>query len=240
MFRKFSPLAEYLGRKIGKAVELRVAIDFENALKDIGNKFTHICTLGPTTYTEAHKLYAVQLIVKGLRDGKPHHRAAIVTGVTSDIKSMQDLKGRSFAFGDIKSASGHVVPRLMLKNTGIDLDDLKYRHHFGHYDEVARAVLKGDFDAGAVIESVGQQYKGQGLRILAFSDEIPEWTICSNNSLDEQDISLIKSALLSLNASTAEGSSILQSIDEHYTGFVEAENKDYNGIRTKMQKLGII
>ncbi|MGD0883525.1 MAG: phosphate/phosphite/phosphonate ABC transporter substrate-binding protein [Thermodesulfovibrionales bacterium] len=240
MFRKFSPLADYLGRKIGKTVELKVAIDFENALADLGHKVTHVCTLGPITYIEANKMYGLKVIAKGLRDGKPHHRAAIVTLAASDLKSIRDLKGRSFAFGDVKSASGHVAPQLMLKDAGIDLDDLKYHHFFGHYDEVARAVVKGDFDAGAVTESVGQHYRDQGLRILAYSDEIPEWNICSNNSLDEGDISLLKSALLSLNSSTAESSAVLKAIDEHYTGFVEAENRDYDGIRTKMERLGMI
>ncbi|HAM50484.1 MAG TPA: hypothetical protein DCP92_07215 [Nitrospiraceae bacterium] len=240
MFRKFSPLADYLSRKIGKTVELKVAIDFDGALTDLGHKATHVCTLGPTAYIEANKMYNLKVIVKGLRDGKPYHRAAIITRAASSILSVSDLKGRSFAFGDVKSASGHVTPRLMLKDAGIELDDLKFHHHVGYHDEVARAVLKGDFDAGAVIESVGQHYRDQGLRILAYSDEIPEWNICSNNSLDERDISLMKSALLSLNGSTAEDSAVLQSIDEHYTGFVEAENKDYTGIRTKMERLGMI
>jgi len=40
--------------------------------------------------------------------------------------------------------------------------------------------------------------------------------------------------------STAEGSAVLKAIDELYTGFVEAENRDYDGIRTKMERLGMI
>jgi len=240
MFRKFSPLADYLSGKIGRTVELRVAVDFDTALKDIGNNLTHVCTLGPTTYVEAHKMYKVRLIVKGLRDGKPYHRAAILTRASSDIKSIKDLKGRSFAFGDVKSASGHVAPRLMLKDAGIDLDDLKFHHYFGYHDEVARAVMKGDFEAGSVIESIAQKYREQGLRVVAFSDEIPEWNICSSNAFAEGDVLLIKNALLSLNASTAEDSVVLKSIDEHYTGFIEAQDRDYDGIRTKMQRLGMI
>ncbi|MGD1075405.1 MAG: phosphate/phosphite/phosphonate ABC transporter substrate-binding protein, partial [Thermodesulfovibrionales bacterium] len=240
MFRKFSPLVDYLGRKMGRTMELKVAIDFESALNDIGHKLTHVCTLGPTTYVEAHKMYGVSLIVKGLRDGKPYHRAAIFTRASSDIKSINDLKGRSFAFGDVKSASGHVAPRLMLKDAGIELDDLKYCHYFGYHDEAARAVLKGDFDAGAVIESFALQHRDRGLRIVAFSDEIPEWNICSSNVLEERDVLLLKNALLSLNGSTAEDNAILKSVDEHYTGFVEAQDRDYDGIRTKMQRLGMI
>lgn len=240
MFKKFEPLIAYLGKKLGKKVELKVAVDFESAVRDIGQNTTQLCAMGPATYIEAQKSYGIKVLVKGLRDGKPYHRSAIIVRNDSEIKSIEDLRGRTFAFGDMQSTTGHISPRLMLLDAGIGLEDLRYYHYLGHHDEVARAVLAGDFDAGAVVEWIAEKYMNQGLRFILLSDEIPELNICANNSLDERDASVIRTALISLNDSTAEGAMILKSISEHYTGFVESKDSDYDNIRAKMSKLGLL
>jgi phosphate/phosphite/phosphonate ABC transporter binding protein len=240
MFKKYKPLADYLAGKLGKRVELKVGVDFESTIKDLGENVTQLCALGATTYVGAHKRYGIRVIVKGLRDGKPYHRAVIITRADSDMQSLKDLKGRTFAFGDLQSAASHIVPRTMLKDSGVDLKDLQFYHYLGHHDEVAQAVLNGDFDAGAVIETVADKYKDQGLRFVKFSDAIPELNICSNVSLSEKDLSIIKSSLVSLKDSSPEGAQVLKSIDEHYTGFAEAHDSDYEGIRLKMSNLGML
>lgn len=240
MFRKFSPLAEYISKKLGKTVELRVAIDFDGAINDIGKDITQLCYMTPSTYIEAQRKYGIKVLVKALRDGKPYHRSVIITRTGSDISSIDGIKGRTFAFGDVKSTSSHIIPRSMLKDAGIDITDLQYYNYLGHHDEVARAVLKGDFDAGGVMESTAYKFKEQGLRLLKLSDEIPEFNICFNSAVDESDISIIKTALLSLSDSTPEGATILKSIDKNYTGFVEAKDSDYNDVRSNMSRLGVL
>jgi len=240
MFGKFSPLADYLSKRLGKRVELKVAVDFEGALNDIGQNVTQLCYMTPSTYIEAHKKFGARVLAKALREGKPYQHSAIITRADSEIRSVEDLRGRTFAFGDARSTSSHIVPRSMLKDAGIDINDLKYYNYLGHHDDVAGAVLKGEFDAGGVMESTAHKFKDQGLRILRLSDDIPEFNICFNSYVDERDLAIIKTALLSLNDSTDEGANILKSIDKNYTGFVEATDGDYDGIRTKMAKLGII
>ena len=240
MFRKFTPLAEYLSRKLEKKVELKVAVDFESALKDVGQNATQLCAMGPATYVEAHKKFGVKVLVKALRNGKPYHHSVIITRDDSSIKSVGDLKGKTFAFADLQSSTGHIIPRAMLKEAGVELEDLQYYQYLGHHDEVARAVLKGDFDAGGVMEATAYKLKSEGLRLLQISDDIPEFNICFSPSLGSGDLAVIRAALVSLNDSTDEGSVILTSIGKECTGFVEAADADYEGIRTKMAKLGVI
>ncbi len=240
MFRKFSPVAEYLSRKLERKVELKVAVDFETALKDIGQNVTQLCAMGPATYVEGHKKYGVKVLVKALRNGKPYHHSVIVTREDSPIKSLAEFRGKTFAFADIQSSTGHIIPRAMLKEAGIDLEDLQYYQYLGHHDEVARAVLKGDFDGGGVMEATANKFRSEGLRLLQVSDDIPEFNFCYNPLISEKDVAAIRAALLSLNDSTAESSLILTSIGKECTGFVAADDRDYDGIRMKMAKLGII
>ena len=240
MLKKFGPLSEYLTKKMGKTVELKVAVDFESTIRDIGEGVTQLCFMGAATYLRAQKQYGVNILVKALRKGKPYTHSVIITRADADIQSLDELKGRTFAFGDRQAATSYIVPRAMLKDAGVDINDLRYYNFLGHNDAVARAVVKGDYDAGGVRESTAYAFQDQGIRFLKFSDEVPEFNICYHRSLDERTLSLIRTALISLSSSSDEGAAILKSIDKDYTGFVEADDSDYDGIRQQMSRLEIL
>ncbi|MHB8882113.1 MAG: phosphate/phosphite/phosphonate ABC transporter substrate-binding protein [Thermodesulfovibrionales bacterium] len=240
MFKKFGPLTEYLGKKLNRKVDLKVAVDFQSAVNDIGQGVTQFCFMTPSTYIEAHKKYNTSVLVKALRDGKPYQHSVIVTKNDSNINSLEDLKNRSFAFGDPHSTSSHIAPRWMLLSAGIDIKDLFYYNYLGHHDDIAKAVLNGDFDAGAVMESTAYKYKDLGLRFVKFSDDIPEFNITVSPSLDPVLASELKAALLALTDNTAEGTSILKSVNENYTGFIESADEDYDNVRLMMTKTGLL
>lgn len=240
MFRKFSPLASYLGNKLQRQIELKVAGDFQEAVDDIGTGVTQICFMTPSTYIEAHLKYGVRVLLKALRNGKPYQHSVIIAGSASNIHEVSDLKGRSFAFGDLHSTSGHIVPRAMLLAGGVDLRDLAAYRYLGHHDDVAKAVLNGDFEAGAVMESIAYQYREKGIRFIRISDEIPEFNICVSRELDGVLQNELLRALTALDPGSPEGSLVLTSIDEQYTGFIASSDKEYEGIRTMMKQVGLI
>ncbi len=240
MFKKFTPLAEYLSRKIGKRIDLKVAVDFQGAIDDIGKGLTQFCFMTPSTYIEAHEKYGVEVLVKALRDGKPFQHSVIVTRQDSPIRAVEDIRGRSFAFGDIHSTSSHIVPRGMLLEAGVDIKDLLFYNYLGHHDDVAKAVLSGDFDAGGIMESAAHKFKDMGLKLLKYSEDIPEFNICVSRSLDAEVCKEIKDILISLNPADPESSGLLKSINPNYTGFTGASDDDYNSIRLMMSKMGML
>ncbi len=240
MFRRFTPLADYLAKRLGRRIDLKVAVDFQGAISDIGQKVTQVCYMTPSTYVEAHKKYGVRVLAKAMRDGKPFQHCVIVVRNDSPIQSVEDIRGRSFAFGDPHSTSSHIVPRGMLLAAGIDLKDLQYYNYLGHHDDVAKAVISGDFDAGGIMESTAYRLKDQGLRFVKFSEDIPEFNICAGADLDEEIARALKDALCEISDRTPEGAAILKSVNPGYTGFVEAADQDYSGVRLMMSKMGII
>ena len=240
MFRKFSPLVEYLGRRLKRKIDLRVAVDFQGAIDDIGQGVTQFCFMTPSTYVDAHKKYGVSILVKALSNGKPFQHSVIITRDETNINDMKDLKNRSFAFGDFHSTSSHIVPRAMLLAEGIDIKDLSYYNYLGHHDDIATAVLNGDFDAGAVMESTANKYREKGLKFIKFSDDIPEFNIAVSDKLDAELVSELKALLIAITDGTAEGVSILKSINEKYTGFMASDDNDYNGVRVMMSRIGLI
>ncbi|MEK6581420.1 MAG: phosphate/phosphite/phosphonate ABC transporter substrate-binding protein [Nitrospirota bacterium] len=240
MFIKFTPLAEYLSKKLNRKVELKVAIDFEEAVSDIGKNITQVCYMTPSTYIEAHNKYDTDVIAKALREGKPYQHCVIIARMDRNINSVEDLKGKTFAFGDFHSTSSHIVPRAMLLEAGIELKDLHYYNYLGHHDDVAKAVLQGEFDAGGIMEATAYKFRDQGLKFLKVSENIPEFNICVNKAVDKEEVSRLKSALTELTNPSPENRRILESITKSYTGFVEARDEDYDNIKSMMSKLGML
>jgi len=81
---------------------------------------------------------------------EPFYRGEFIANVASGIKTIADLKGKTFCFVDPNSTSGYIVPRIVLKANGIDPDkDFKATTNAGSHNNVGIAVYKGDCDAGS-------------------------------------------------------------------------------------------
>ena len=240
MFKKFLPLSHYLSGKMNMDIELKVEVDYESTVRDIGEGATGICFMTPSTYINAREQYGVEVLVKALRSGKPYHRVAIIAKEESGINSVSQLKGASFAFGDILSTASYIVPMSMLQEEGIALKDLGFYDFLGHHDDVAKAVLRGDFDAGGVMESVAEKFKGMGIKILKYSGNMPEFNICVNKELAGNIKAELKKALLALDDNNPDDRDVLHAIAPLYTGFTEAKFEDYEEIRRLMNKLGML
>ena len=234
MFRKFTPLSDYLGKRLERKIDLKVAIDMDSAVRDVGKNVTQLCAMGPANFIEANMKYGVKVIAKALRKGRPFHRAAIVVSAVSALQSVRDLKGKSLALASPKSATGHIMPLATLRDAGISTDDLRDYQFLGNHDKVAMAVLSGDFDAGGMSEEAAVTYGEKGLKILALSPEIPEFSICYNPSLDVETMIAIRDALVSLDLSNIDESAILKSLGKDCTGFMPATERDYDTFRTKI------
>ena len=128
----------------------------------------------------------------------------------------------------------------MLLEEGIQVSDLSGHKFLGHHDNVVKSVIKGEFNAGGVTESVANKYREQGLRLLKFSKEIPEFNIAINKSIKDADKAALTEAILKLNNRTTEGAFILGSIDKAYTGFSQTSDAEYEEVREMMSKLGML
>ena len=237
MYRKFGPLAEYISAQTGREVVFKLTPTFTDAVKDIGTGVADICYMTPSTYIEAHEKYGVDLLAKAVRKGTPYSHTIIVAREDSPLGRLEDLKGRTFAFGDAMSTSSYMVPRYMLEKAGVKLDDLADCRFMGHHDDVAKAVLLGEVDAGGVREATALQYKGKGLKFLKVSQDIPEFNICMKPGMDAGLAEKIKRSLLSLKKGDAEKENVLKSIDPDYTGFMDARDSDYAGIREMVSNM---
>jgi phosphonate transport system substrate-binding protein len=80
LVERFTPLAEYLGEKMGQPVEVVVSVDYEHHTDLIGRDEVDIAYMGPASYVKLVDKYGRKPILTRLEiDGVPAFRGAIIT-----------------------------------------------------------------------------------------------------------------------------------------------------------------
>jgi phosphonate transport system substrate-binding protein len=235
--RRFDPLAEYLSHATGIPVEVSLASDAAQMLKDFEEGKTDLAFLSSLTAFEAQKKNGATLLATALQNGASSFRSVLIARTDQMISRVQDCKGKRFAFGDKRSSASFLIPRAMLAEAGIGLGDLQEYAFLGGHDAVARAVLAGEYDAGGLWESTANQYANKGIAVIKTSMNIPEKTVCASKYLDQKTRDLILQALVALERSNAEHARILRGISQATSGFAAATDESFEGLRALLHKI---
>ena len=128
----------------------------------------------------------------------------------------------------------------MLERAGIGLSDLNAVIHLGSHTSVAREILLGHYDAGAVSEIKAREYEELGLRIIAISEAVPSSPIVAGRGLDPKLVEGVRGALRSLEAD-GKHRALLRSWDPELAyGLIAARDADYAGLRELVRRFGLL
>jgi phosphonate transport system substrate-binding protein len=235
--RRFSPLATHLSQALGRPVEIRVARSYQSHLDFIGRDFADLAYIGPASYVQLTAQYGRKpLLAKLELQGAPFFHGMIVARQDAPIKSLADLKGKRFAFGDPNSTMSHIVPRALLAEAGVPLDSLARYDYLGSHHDVALAVLGGYFDAGALKEEVFYAYQKRGLKIVAQGPPIPSHLFLTRADLPPSLIAELRTAFLAINYLPGK-ETILAALEESASGLLPVTDQDYESLRQLMDNL---
>jgi phosphonate transport system substrate-binding protein len=146
------PLQAYLTEAMGRPVVLVVFDSYTEVVSCLKNDFCDFAYLGALAYIRCRATDGVVPLVQRAADLQLH--SLFITRVDSSIYSLNDLKGKRFAFGDINSTSGHLIPYHEFVAAGMNPEkDLVMRYSGSHPVTVA-LVESGAVDAGALDETV--------------------------------------------------------------------------------------
>jgi len=232
MYRNYQPIMDYLSENTSYRFELKLSRDYSEAVRFLRDGVTQVASLGDVTFIEAHRNFGAVPILKPLNDNfKPYYRSILIARKNSPVSVVSDLRGKSFAFGDIHSTSGNLIPRHYLFKHGISLFDLEYYENYKSHDAVVKAVLKGKVDAGAVKDVVAQRYLKHGLIFLGSSDPIPSVPIVVRKEVPKQLVVEIKRALLAIDATDPAMAKRMKNWDPEFRyGFTDATIDDYRQV----------
>ena len=232
IYGQYQPLVDYLSRSTGQKFELRLEKSYRDVVDSLGEGKILFALLGPLTYLDAYKRFdAPPLARSKTARGETFFRSVIVSDIDGGISELSQLVDKKFAFGALWSTSGNLIPRYMLAWSGIHLQDLSEYRNYGYNDTVAKKILGGEFDAGAVSLSTALRYQPHGLKIIATSDPIPTGPVVVSPKAPYALAHKVQQALLALSESV-EGRKVLAKLDHDLQGgFVAASDADYAGIR---------
>ncbi|HTQ84262.1 MAG TPA: phosphate/phosphite/phosphonate ABC transporter substrate-binding protein, partial [Pseudolabrys sp.] len=194
---KLTPIYEHIGKaisdKLGCEVKVFVATNYNAEIEAMRNGKLEIGEFGPLGYVLAHEIAKAEAVAAfSNKEGKPDsYWASIVTYPESGIKTVADIKGRSFAFSDPASTSGHLFPALGLRKAGLDPDKDVKGIYAGSHTSSFEALYNKKVDAGELNseqrESAIQRghYKEGDLVFLWKSGPIPTDPIAVRGDLPE-------------------------------------------------------
>ena len=232
----YRPLAEYLGKSLGREVKLFTVDTWEGLAKSLASGETDLALMGPWGYVLAHHTADAQVIATILYDGKPEYFAITVTNPKSGINTVEDLKGKTFAFGDKGSTSGYLIPFYNFQKLGIDPETYFSKVIYTKHQAIELQVTRGELDAGADYNRNRNAMIEQGLikaedsKIIWTSDPLPNdaFAVSADLSKDKALVKQLQDALAGVGAELKQTPTLLPA---HYTGFVVKDNSYYKPIR---------
>ena len=241
----YRPLANYLATQLNRPVELRTADSWEGLAKSLAAGETDIALMGPWGYVLANNEAGAQVVSTILYDDKPEYFAIIVTHPNSGIKTLADLKGKTFAFGDKGSTSGYLIPTHYFMTQGINPATYFSKVLYTKHQAIETQVAQGVLDAGADYNRNRNAMIEQGLIkaaqsvIIWQSAPLPNDAVAVSKTLfaDKALVASLQAALSKVGEAQKTQPNLLP---PHYTGFVTRDNSFYKPIRDAGLATGIL
>ena len=231
-FERYKPLARYLSKKIGVNIKLSVLPRYGNIINNFKTEKMDGAFFGSFTYTLAHARLGVEVLARpvGL-DGASTYHGLIFVRKDSGIKSIQDMKGKRFAFVDKATTAGYLLPRAYFHEHELDYKTFLRESYFtGTHEDAIYDVLNRKADIGSAKNTVYERLAASDSRveneliILERSPDVPENGLAVRRDLDETIKQQLKDALLGMYRDP-EGIALLK--DFGARTFVETTDKDY-------------
>lgn len=247
--RRFSQFSNYLEEETGLDVEYTRSNDYAALVTAFKRGEVHLGWFGGLTGVQARRAVpGSRAIAQRLRDEEFHSK--FIARKDLNIHSLEDLKGKTFTFGDQNSTSGHLMPRHYLLQAGIDpTTDFEADPNFsGSHDKTWKLVESGAYQAGALNEAVWARAVREGqvdTSVVGVFHTTPpyhdyNWTIHAD--VDEEfgsgTTKTVKQALLNLDGQNGREREILGLFSAEK--FIDTKNENYKPIIDVAKRVGII
>jgi phosphonate transport system substrate-binding protein len=242
--RKFKPLGEYLSQATGMKVVFTPVSDYAAVVESLATKKLDMAWLGGFTFVQAKiRTHGTAIpIVQRAED-------AVFTSkfITADpaIKTLADLKGKTFAFGAPSSTSGSLMPRFFLQQDGLNPEkDFKTVAYSGAHDATVAFVAAGKADAGVLNTSVwdklveSKKVDTSKVRVFATTPTYFDYNWTVRGDLDPAIVKKLTAAFLALDPSKPEHKAIMDL--QRASRFIATDSKNYDGIEAAAKSAGLL
>jgi len=231
MSDSFGKLTSHLEKELGLKVKLQIAGDYAGVITGMQHSHIDLAYLGPKSYCEAAvRANAEAIVVEVGESGVAGYHGYIISKKESGLKTLEDLKGKIWAFTDPHSTSGTLVPTVYFND--INIDPEKYFSkiiYSGSHEASILSVKSGKIDAASTNDldfqrGLGKQWQEDDFNIIWTSGLIPGSPMAVRADMNESLKKAIKNAFLSFD--DKDGLASLK-----IAGYQAADDSLYDGIR---------
>jgi len=166
MIANSQKMMDMLAAALGMQVKPFVAADYNGVIEALRSKRLDVAYLGPFSYVLGATIANIEAfaVAETKKAGRTFYHSQVVAHKDSGIRTVADLKGRTFAFVDPSSTSGHLFPKAGLMKAGFNTDKDFGRVIFsGSHDSSAIAVQNKKVDAAAIADRILDAAIAKGL-----------------------------------------------------------------------------
>jgi phosphonate transport system substrate-binding protein len=230
---RYEPLAEYLFRKTGAKVSLKILPRYGNIIENFQSSGLDGAFFGSFTYALAHAKTGVEVLARPVAlDNTSTYHGLIFVRKGGGIRTARDMKGKRFAFVDKATTAGYLLPLEYFHDHGIPeyKGYLKEAYFTGTHEDAVHDVLSGKADIGAAKNTVFNRLAkedpriGKDLVVLARSPDVPENALALRKDLEAPVRSRLKEALLNMHMDP-DGKQVLERFGA--LRFIETTDEDY-------------
>src|SRR5262249_9695333 len=120
LLRIYAPFAEYLGKVLGMKVQFVPVVAYAATVEGLAARKLDLVWYGGFTSVQAVRRTEGKATRLAMRREDAEFKSVFISRRDGPIKTLGDLKGKTFAFGSVSSTSGHLMPRFFLLKNGIN------------------------------------------------------------------------------------------------------------------------
>jgi len=242
---RYEPLAAYLSEKTGVNIKLKVLTRYKNIIENFVSNDLDGAFFGSFTYTLAHAKLNVEPCARPVSlDGTSTYYGLIFVRTDSGIRTINDMKGKIFAFVDKATTAGYLLPLSFFKENNIP----DYRTYFketyftGTHEDAVYDVLNKKANIGAAKNTVYYYLAAidesieKDLLILKRSPDVPENALALRKDLDDTIKEGLKEALLNMH-NDDKGRRVLKNF--RAKRFIETTDDDYSSVYDYIKEINL-
>ncbi len=238
-FRYYKKILDYIGKKLDREIKYVDKTTYAELNEMIKTGKVDVGFVCSQPYVDGHRDFGMELLVAPQAYGETVYYSYIIVPKDSPAKSLEDLRGKTFAFTDPDSNSGKLVPTYMLSLMGETPDSFfgKYVFSYAH-DKSIQLVAAKAVDGAAVDHLVWEYWNRfkpeytERTRVLQKSDPYGIPPVVVPRGMDEKTKEQLREIFLNMHLDPA-GKDILAhlAIDK----FVLIEDSAFDTVR-EMQR----
>ena len=243
LLRKFKPLGAYLEQQLDMQVEFVPVSDYAAVVEALAADRIDLAWLGGFTFVQARlKTGNAIPLVQRAEDEKFTSK---IISADPAVHSLQDLKGKTFAFGSVSSTSGSLMPRYFMLQDGIKPEEFFSRIAYsGAHDATAAWVQAGKADGGVLNASVWDKLVAAGkvdtakVKVIATTPTYFDYNWTVRGTLDPVVRDKLQAAFLALDPANPQHKAILDL--QAASRFIPTKAENYQGIEQAAQAAGLL